>query len=124
MLVVQHFCQCVTRVPWNLQQKWLRCLFLVSKMNFRISYIFREGNFVADSLDKHEVRNTSFEWWDSAPHFCSHLICKDFSRQGAYCSYYALVCIVRLILVLFFFFYIYILDNRSVMLKLKGYQPS
>lgn len=30
-------------VPWSLRLRWIRCIYLPSLMNLRISYIFKEG---------------------------------------------------------------------------------
>ncbi|KAL6202102.1 hypothetical protein ACLB2K_025813 [Fragaria x ananassa] len=37
-------------VPWPLRVRWLNCLYRISKMNFKATHIFREGNKIADAL--------------------------------------------------------------------------
>ncbi|KAL6182579.1 hypothetical protein ACLB2K_043998 [Fragaria x ananassa] len=37
-------------VPWPLRVRWLNCLYRISKMNFKATHIFREGNRIADAL--------------------------------------------------------------------------
>lgn len=37
-------------IPWHLCNRWLNCMQVISRMNFLVSHIFREGNECADSL--------------------------------------------------------------------------
>nr|XP_011459708.1 PREDICTED: uncharacterized protein LOC105350053 [Fragaria vesca subsp. vesca] len=37
-------------VPWPLRVRWLNCLYRISKMNFKATHIFREGNKIVDAL--------------------------------------------------------------------------
>ena len=69
--VVQLLSSKSKTVPWKIKHRWLRCLTYISRMNFKVSHIYREGNSVADSLAKHGVSSSisSFSWWDSAPFF-------------------------------------------------------
>lgn len=58
------------QVPWHLAAEWVRCLHLVSCMNFRVFHIYREGNGFADRLAREGVSLSSPSWWSSIPDFC------------------------------------------------------
>ena len=47
-------------VPWKLQVAWKNCIHRISMMHFRSSYIFREGNQVADALANFGSSSTKF----------------------------------------------------------------
>ena len=71
-------------VPWRWKSSWLRCIERISKMNFRVSHIFREGNGVADILAS---RATSFQtstWWHSTPSFIQDAFAKDYMGRSAF----------------------------------------
>lgn len=68
-LVVQAFSK-HSLVPWSLRNGWLNCLNLVSKMNFRVFHICREGNSCVNKLANHGFSVPSFTWWESVPNSC------------------------------------------------------
>jgi len=49
MLVMLVF-KSISLVPWRIRTRWDNCLSLSRKMNFMVTYIFREGNCCVDSL--------------------------------------------------------------------------
>ncbi|KAK2648928.1 hypothetical protein Ddye_016417 [Dipteronia dyeriana] len=53
--VVQLLSSRSEQVPWWIQQAWQHCIYQISKMEFQVSHIFREGNQVADALSKHAL---------------------------------------------------------------------
>ncbi|KAK0608113.1 hypothetical protein LWI29_025664 [Acer saccharum] len=53
--VVQLLSSRSKQVPWRIRQVWQRCIYQISKMEFQVSHIFREGNQVADALSKHAL---------------------------------------------------------------------
>ncbi|KAK2655459.1 hypothetical protein Ddye_008511 [Dipteronia dyeriana] len=53
--VVQLLSSRTEQVPWWIRQAWQCCIYQISKMEFQVSHIFREGNQVADALSKHAL---------------------------------------------------------------------
>ncbi|XP_050217388.1 uncharacterized protein LOC126668220 [Mercurialis annua] len=82
--MVQLFTSKSKNVPWEYLHDWLSCLHQISKMNFQVSHIYREGNRVADLLAKHGATAASYIWRSSVPNFCNSVIYQDFSRQTSY----------------------------------------
>lgn len=37
-------------IPWNLRNRWEKCMQFVSGINFLVTHVYREGNCCADSL--------------------------------------------------------------------------
>ncbi|WCJ34681.1 hypothetical protein M5689_015975 [Euphorbia peplus] len=68
-------------VPWSVRSDWIRCLQMLSSMNFVVSHIFREGNGVADALSKYGQTCSIFAWWHSCPTFCGTLVSDDLSGK-------------------------------------------
>ncbi|KAK3172171.1 hypothetical protein Dsin_032508 [Dipteronia sinensis] len=64
-------------VPWLVRKALQRCIFQISQMEFQVSYIFSEGNQVADALSKHALGLEVDSWWFSAPSFCSSMVSND-----------------------------------------------
>lgn len=58
-------------VPWSLRNRWRNCLYLVSKMSFHVSHIYREGNACVDSLASKGFVIRNFFWWNHLPSFIS-----------------------------------------------------
>lgn len=56
-------------VPWPLRVRWLNCLYRISKMNFKATHIFREGNKIADALANQGTSCSELMWWDEPPPF-------------------------------------------------------
>ncbi|KAK2661872.1 hypothetical protein Ddye_000446 [Dipteronia dyeriana] len=75
--VVQLLSSRSEQVPWLIRQAWQRCIYQISKMEFQVSHIFREGNQVADALSKHALRLEVDSWWANSPSFCSLLVDND-----------------------------------------------
>ena len=65
-------------VPWQLRVSWLNCLYRISKMTFKSSHIFREGNRVADALANHGTSLSEQIWWDVPPPFILSYYERDF----------------------------------------------
>ncbi|KAJ4713826.1 Ribonuclease H [Melia azedarach] len=53
--------------PWPLQNRWMNCKLLVSKLYFRCSHTFRETNDVADALANLGLHFDTLQWWPSPP---------------------------------------------------------
>ncbi|KAL6183198.1 hypothetical protein ACLB2K_044609 [Fragaria x ananassa] len=56
-------------VPWPLRVRWLNCLYRISKMNFKATHIFHEGNKIADALANQGTSCSELIWWDEPPPF-------------------------------------------------------
>lgn len=54
-------------VPWQLKNRWLNCVHLMSNMNCMITHIYREGNHCADKLARLGLALDGFLWWNSPP---------------------------------------------------------
>ncbi|PON43417.1 Ribonuclease H, partial [Parasponia andersonii] len=50
-------------IPWHWKPSWLCYIDRISKMNFHVSYIFREGNPVADILASRATSIQAPTWW-------------------------------------------------------------
>ncbi|XP_055962061.1 uncharacterized protein LOC130015619 [Mercurialis annua] len=61
-------------VPWKWKLAWQTCLFYLSKMNWVVTHIFREGNEAADILSKKAVHIGTSLWWSSSPDFLANVI--------------------------------------------------
>ena len=75
--VVQLLSSRFEQVPWRIRQVWQRCIYQISKMEFQVSHIFREGNQVADALSKHALGLEVDSWWSNTLSFCSLLVGND-----------------------------------------------
>ncbi|KAK3225647.1 hypothetical protein Dsin_005509 [Dipteronia sinensis] len=75
--VVQLLSSRSKQVPWRIRQAWQCCIYQISMMEFHVSYIFREGNQVADALSKHALGLEVNSWWATSPSFCSLLVRND-----------------------------------------------
>ncbi|KAK0572898.1 hypothetical protein LWI29_000159 [Acer saccharum] len=75
--VVQLLSSCSEQVPWRIRQVWQHCIYQISKMEFQVSHIFREGNQVADALSKNALGLEVDSWWSNTPSFCSLLVGND-----------------------------------------------
>ncbi|POO02039.1 Ribonuclease H, partial [Trema orientale] len=65
-------------VPWRWKPSWLRCMERISRMNFRVSHIFREGNAVADISASRASSFQTSTWWHSIPSFIQNAFSKDY----------------------------------------------
>jgi ribonuclease HI len=54
-------------IPWQLKNRWLKCLSKLSTMNFIITHIFRKGNHCTDKLASLGFAFSEFTWWNSPP---------------------------------------------------------
>ncbi|KAK2656862.1 hypothetical protein Ddye_009914 [Dipteronia dyeriana] len=89
--VVQLLSSRFEQVPWRILQAWQRCIYQISKMEFQVFHIFREGNQVADALSKHALGLDVDSWWANTPSFCSLLVDNDcMGLVGYYCGYGAI----------------------------------
>ncbi|KAK2652805.1 hypothetical protein Ddye_012661 [Dipteronia dyeriana] len=75
--VVQLLSSRPEQVPWRIRQAWQCCIYQISKMEFQVSHIFREGDQVADALSKHALGLEVDSWWANSPSFCSLLVGND-----------------------------------------------
>lgn len=75
-LVVQAFSS-PSIVPWHLRTRWKNCLEMISKMQFRVSHVFREGNTCADKLADFGVKNQGYFWWDLPPIFITEELLRN-----------------------------------------------
>jgi ribonuclease HI len=69
MLVLNAF-KSTSTVPYSLRNRWNNCIFFLSRMNFFVSHIFREGNKCADTLANLGLSlppSSSHTWWSSLP---------------------------------------------------------
>jgi ribonuclease HI len=69
MLVLGAF-KSPSTVPCILRNRWNNCLLLISRMNFFVSHIFREGNKCADIMANIGLSlpiSTTHSWWSSPP---------------------------------------------------------
>ncbi|KAK9949446.1 hypothetical protein M0R45_004967 [Rubus argutus] len=71
-------------IPWRLRMHWKICLHLASLLHFRISHIFREGNYVADGLANYGAKNEGSVWWISLPSFLATSFGRDLCSRPAY----------------------------------------
>ncbi|KAK3221689.1 hypothetical protein Dsin_008714 [Dipteronia sinensis] len=72
--VVQFLSIRSDQVNWRVRQAWQCSIDQISHMEFQVSYLFKEGNQVADALSKHALGLSSDSWWPSTPSFCSSLV--------------------------------------------------
>ncbi|KAK2641274.1 hypothetical protein Ddye_023037 [Dipteronia dyeriana] len=82
--VVQLLSSRSEQVPWRIRHAWQRCIYQISKMEFQVSHIFREGNQVADALSKHALGLEVDSWWANSPSFCSLLVDNDFMGRESF----------------------------------------
>ncbi|PON37013.1 Ribonuclease H, partial [Trema orientale] len=68
-------------VPWRWKPSWLRCIDRISKMNFHVSHIFREGNSVAVLLASGATSIQAPTWWHHTPSFIQEAFYKDYSGR-------------------------------------------
>lgn len=54
-------------VPWQIKNRWLNCLQLITGINCIITHIYREGNYCADKLASIGLTVDGFAWWSSPP---------------------------------------------------------
>lgn len=54
-------------VPWTLKVTWRKCLNILRRQTYRISYIFREESGVADRVANVGLRLADFAWWFRVP---------------------------------------------------------
>jgi hypothetical protein len=52
-----------------IRNRWKNVLKMASSMNIMVTHIFREGNQVADLLEKHGLSIASLDSWFDAPVF-------------------------------------------------------
>ena len=71
-------------VHWRWKPSWLRCLERISKMNFHVSHIYREGNAVADILASRATSIQASTWWHSTPSFIHEAFSKDYTGRSAF----------------------------------------
>ena len=64
-------------VPWRWRPAWELCLDQISQMVLHITYIYCEGNQVADSLASRAPSIDSSTWWNSTHSFVSYLVNND-----------------------------------------------
>ncbi|XP_058776768.1 uncharacterized protein LOC131651114 [Vicia villosa] len=57
------------KVPWQVRNRWLNCINIVTNWNFLVSHIFREGNSCADALVNHELTLPDYTFFSSIPSF-------------------------------------------------------
>lgn len=75
MLVIQAF-KSINIVLWRLRNRWKDHLYLISRMRFISSDIFRECNTYADKIATFGIGINGFHWWDNIPNFIN-----DFYRN-------------------------------------------
>ncbi|KAK3229885.1 hypothetical protein Dsin_001766 [Dipteronia sinensis] len=75
--VVHLFASSSKQVPWRIRQAWQCCIYQISKMEFQVSHIFKEGNQVVDALSKHALGLAVDSWWTNTPYFYSLLVGND-----------------------------------------------
>ena len=68
-------------VPWCVRKDWERSLNNLDNMQVHISYVFREGNVVANKLSSMTVSLSVASWWDSYPPCCNSLMIHDASGR-------------------------------------------
>lgn len=56
-------------IPWKLRNRWENCLNQVSKMNFLVTHVYREGNCCADALANEGLTLDVFTVWLEIPAF-------------------------------------------------------
>lgn len=71
-------------VPWDLRNRWLNCISILSSMRFYVTHIFREGNICADRLAKHGLSQDGLIWLSSLPDFLFPLVQKNKAGMPAY----------------------------------------
>ena len=54
-------------IPWKLRNRWEKCLSSVSKMNFVVSHVYREGNCCADLLANIGLSLSHLKIWMDIP---------------------------------------------------------
>jgi len=54
-------------VPWALRNRWDNCLFLLSRFNFHVTHIYREGNHCADKIANIGLTLPSYSWFNTIP---------------------------------------------------------
>lgn len=64
-------------VPWNLSNRWFNCKKLISRMNFVVSHVYREGNQCADSLANIGLFLHGLFLWGKIPPFISSQVGKE-----------------------------------------------
>jgi len=69
-LVVNGF-KSNSEVPWMLRNRWNNCKYLLSNMNFYVSYVYREGNQCANSLASLGLSAIHLTFWNQIPPFIS-----------------------------------------------------
>jgi len=52
-------------IPCSLRNRWDNCLYLLSRFNFNVSHIYREGNHCADQLAYLGLTSPSYSWFNS-----------------------------------------------------------
>ncbi|XP_058742332.1 uncharacterized protein LOC131614798 [Vicia villosa] len=57
------------KVPWQIRNRWLNCIDIVSRWNFMVSHIFREGNSCADALANLGLSLSDYTCFSSIPSF-------------------------------------------------------
>ncbi|XP_058726803.1 uncharacterized protein LOC131598195 [Vicia villosa] len=57
------------KVPWHIRNRWLNCIDIITKWNFMVSHIFREGNSCADALATHGLSLPDYALFSSIPPF-------------------------------------------------------
>ncbi|XP_058776587.1 pentatricopeptide repeat-containing protein At1g63070, mitochondrial-like [Vicia villosa] len=57
------------KVPWQVRNRWLNCINIVTHWNFLVSHIFREGNSCADALANHGLTLPDYTFFSSISSF-------------------------------------------------------
>lgn len=70
MLVILAF-KSTSLVPWKIRNRWMNCLELLQRINFKISQIYREDNNCVNSIVSLSFDFFYFHWWDSIPNSIS-----------------------------------------------------
>ncbi|CAL0327859.1 unnamed protein product [Lupinus luteus] len=65
------------QLPWRLRNIWYQCNETLRILNFRISHIFREGNYCADQLANYRVASKIDSWWNTIPSFLSNSFARN-----------------------------------------------
>lgn len=54
-------------VPWQIKNRWLNCLHLMTGLTCMITHMYSEGNHCADKLASIGLTVDGFTWWSSPP---------------------------------------------------------
>lgn len=77
MLVIHYLQNRSLNPPWQIRNRWLNCLSMISSMSFHFSHIYREGNEAADALANLGLLQDNLSWWESPPLAIRGFLYKD-----------------------------------------------